>query len=258
MMPWYPDQFAGSTRCFSFNERSAYRALLDVQWAIGPLPSDPLRLAEAIGMDPADFSKAWEVVGAKFVPVAGGIVNKRLESHRLASLERKKKASRAGRTGGKASGEARRQRPLKQSSTDASSNRPTAVERDPNPLSPSPSPVSKTPNPAQRGGSFLNGAEPEESPSGVRSTPREEGSNPRAQGTNRRATGGNPRALGTNPRAQAEAEAFEQARQQILPTFRDPYPVETLEAYRTALKVAAPRPAGAPRFGIPAAPKGRT
>lgn len=97
MMPWYPDQFAASTSTWSYAERSAYRGLLDVQWALGVLPNEPWRLAQALGMPLEDFEAAWPTVSQKFQSVAGGLRNARLEEHRLQALELHKKKVGAAR-----------------------------------------------------------------------------------------------------------------------------------------------------------------
>lgn len=147
MMPWFPDQFAASTACWTYAERSAYRGLLDVQWAIGVLPTEPWRLAHALGMPLDEFEIVWPVVSQKFQQVEGGLRNSRLEEHRLAALELHRKKSAAGRLGGLS-----RQAQSKHHSSTASSISSTAtsssasflLEAKLKPLSPSPSLKNKT------------------------------------------------------------------------------------------------------------------
>lgn len=118
MMPWYPDQFAASTTTWSYAERCAYRALLDIQWALAVLPNEPWRLAHAIGASLEEFEAVWPVVSQKFESVEGGLRNARLEAHRLAALKFHKKKAAAGRLGGLSRS---RQAQLKQNSSNATS-----------------------------------------------------------------------------------------------------------------------------------------
>lgn len=104
MMPWYPDQFAASTRSFSLLERAIYRELLDAQWQADSLPSNEKLLARIVGLDVRVFRKSWVVVREKFITLPNGnLQNARLEKHRLAALDRRQKLIDAGRMGGQAS-----------------------------------------------------------------------------------------------------------------------------------------------------------
>jgi uncharacterized protein YdaU (DUF1376 family) len=95
MMPWFPKEFMAATATWSFAERSAYRALLDVQWEMGVLPNEPWRLAQAIGLPLPEFEPLWEMVRTKFEAVRGGIRNERLEEHRVVAFQ-KKRGQKAG------------------------------------------------------------------------------------------------------------------------------------------------------------------
>lgn len=186
MMPWYPDQFAAATSTWRFAERAAYRALLDVQWAIGLLPEDPARLAHGIGMELPEFEAVWPVVRGKFERIEGGLQNFRLEQHRLAAMRRKRgQQSAAEATNAKRyadrDGERPAQRLAKRGPSDTLSASVSA-----SPPSPSPSPsVGEDPSDFPQSGK-------DGLPDG---TPRQRGTNPRALGTNPRANGTNPRAI---------------------------------------------------------------
>ncbi len=87
-MPWYPSSFYASTRTWPFIARAVYRELLDVQWDAGGLPADPEALRKMLGVEPADWSKTWQIVETKFELDQGGqLRNRRLEAHRTRALE---------------------------------------------------------------------------------------------------------------------------------------------------------------------------
>jgi uncharacterized protein YdaU (DUF1376 family) len=153
MMPWFPKEFAAATSTWSFAERSAYRALLDVEWEEGALPDEPERLARAIGMELAEFKKVWPKVRRKFVKADGELFNERLEEHRLTSKRKKQghakgaeitNAKRAAQRGGKRIAKRIAQRDAKR----------VASASPPSP-SPSPSEESEHPLPPQGGGNGL-------------------------------------------------------------------------------------------------------
>lgn len=143
MMPWYPDQFAASTVAWTWLERSLYRCLLDVQWQLGSIPTEPARISLCVGFPEAEFKAAWPAVSKKFVKVHGKLINKRLEYHRLKALERKEKAASSGSSGGKASAAAKAKR--------RSSKPQATLQANANPPTPSPTPVEEHPQPPQGG-----------------------------------------------------------------------------------------------------------
>jgi uncharacterized protein YdaU (DUF1376 family) len=98
MMPWFPRDFIAATRAMRIAERCAYRELLDFQWELGVLPSDVSRLARLIGFTDAEFADAWPGIQHKFVERDGGLVNERLEEHRVRALEQRDKKRRAAET----------------------------------------------------------------------------------------------------------------------------------------------------------------
>ena len=89
MMPWVPRDFIAATRAMRPAERGAYRELLDFQWELGVLPSDPERLARLIGYTAAEFEDVWPGIKDKFVVNGVGIYNKRLEEHRNRAIEQR-------------------------------------------------------------------------------------------------------------------------------------------------------------------------
>jgi uncharacterized protein YdaU (DUF1376 family) len=154
MLPWYPTSFVGSTMHFSFEERSVYRALLDAQWIMGPLPTDLSRLARLVGVDDELFTQVWLVVSSKFVLTNEGWINRRLEEHRAQSNQLKARRTEAARRAshhrwtGNSNGERSEQADGKMRDASVADTQRIAngSNADPNrmrllsPLSPSPSP----------------------------------------------------------------------------------------------------------------------
>lgn len=90
-MPFYPRDFASSTRTWPLVARAVYRELLDAQWdlggsEIGTLPDDEKQLRELVRATPREWSVAWKFVEPKFPRVDGGRRNGRLEQHREAAI----------------------------------------------------------------------------------------------------------------------------------------------------------------------------
>lgn len=82
-MPWYPRDFASSTRGWPLAARGAYRELLDAQWDMGSLPLDPQQLRAIAAATPAEWRSAWPLIERKF-PLCDDDCrrNPRLEVHR--------------------------------------------------------------------------------------------------------------------------------------------------------------------------------
>lgn len=87
-MPFWVDRFFGGTLKMDGEEQSLYMLLLAHQWATGPLPKDPKRLAKLIRYDEKRFLKLWPVITHKFTEIESGYVNLTLEDIRSES-ERK-------------------------------------------------------------------------------------------------------------------------------------------------------------------------
>jgi len=87
-MPWYPRDFASSTRGWPLVARGVYRELLDSQWDLGGLnhggilPEDQEALRVLAGASAPEWLIAWPFVEPKFPLVPGGRQNARLEAHR--------------------------------------------------------------------------------------------------------------------------------------------------------------------------------
>jgi uncharacterized protein YdaU (DUF1376 family) len=94
-MPWFPRDFASSTRGWPLVARGVYRELLDAQWDMGALPNDEEALRAIAVTSPTEWKTAWRYVEPKFPMTEGGRRNPRLEHHR-AVLLRKYHAQRAG------------------------------------------------------------------------------------------------------------------------------------------------------------------
>lgn len=153
MMPWFPKEFMAATATWSFAERSAYRALLDVQWEMGVLPDEPWRLAQAIGLPLPEFELLWPMVRRKFVPVDGGILNERLEEHRVVAF-RKLEGHKAGANATNAKRAAERDA-VRSAQRGANRSARRGSERHASVTPPSPSPSSSDPPKPPVGG--LNG-----------------------------------------------------------------------------------------------------
>ena len=94
-MPWYPRDFASSTRGWPLVARAVYRELLDAQWDMSILPAEEEHLRELAGAKSAEWRVAWRYLEAKFPLSGGGRRNARLEAHRQAAI-RKHEAHRKG------------------------------------------------------------------------------------------------------------------------------------------------------------------
>lgn len=111
-LPLFVGDFLASTVTWTGPERGLYLQLLCMEWASGPLPIDPDRLARSLHYSPEEFAALWSTVRPKFHNGDGALVNPRLEAIRTANLEHRQKrtqhaakASRARWDQGKASSE---------------------------------------------------------------------------------------------------------------------------------------------------------
>ncbi len=99
-MPFYVNDYLGATRHMTLAERGAYTDLLFLEWNIGPLPADPIRLSAMIGCTQKEFTVIWPTVRRKFTATETGLVNERLELHRIKSIQISEKRATSGRAGG--------------------------------------------------------------------------------------------------------------------------------------------------------------
>ena len=99
-MPWYPRDFASSTRGWPLAARGAYRELLDAQWDLGSLPAEPGQLRALAGATPREWNTAWRFIESK-MPLGedGRRRNARLEAHRKRAVEILERRSAAGAAG---------------------------------------------------------------------------------------------------------------------------------------------------------------
>jgi uncharacterized protein YdaU (DUF1376 family) len=99
-MPWYPRDFASSTRGWPLVARGAYRELLDAQWDLGSLPVDPAGIRAIAGATSKEWQIAWPFIEPKLLVNADDRRrNARLEVHRRKAVEQFKKQSAGGRAG---------------------------------------------------------------------------------------------------------------------------------------------------------------
>jgi uncharacterized protein YdaU (DUF1376 family) len=89
-MPFWVDRFFGGTLKMDGEEQSLYMLLLAHQWATGPLPDDPRRIAKLIRYDEKRFLKLFPVISHKFTTIDAGLVNLTLEDIRAVSEKKAK------------------------------------------------------------------------------------------------------------------------------------------------------------------------
>jgi len=118
-MPFFFGDFLAATAAWEGEEQSLYMLLLAYQWANGPLPNEPERIARMCRYDKRRFSKLWKTVSRKFVLTESGWTNPRLEEHREKAhkITEKRKdagvngaAAKWGETPGKTPGKSRSER----------------------------------------------------------------------------------------------------------------------------------------------------
>jgi len=132
MMPWFARDYLAATRAMRLAERGAYCDLLFYQWEMGSLPADPKSLARLLGAERQEFESVWKIIRCKFVKQGTGLINLRLEEHRVRAIaQRQKKIEAAKKTNQKRYGE----RPINGSHSASLSDTHSA-----SPPSPSPSP----------------------------------------------------------------------------------------------------------------------
>jgi uncharacterized protein YdaU (DUF1376 family) len=104
-LPWYTRDFMSATRGWSLTAKGLYRELLDAQWDMGSLPSDPHDLQQLAGATAAEWRTWDQFVATKFPLCADGRRrNSRLEQHRQKALHVSAVRSEIGRRGGLANG----------------------------------------------------------------------------------------------------------------------------------------------------------
>lgn len=84
-LKWFPRDYIAATRHMSLAERGAYSDLLFLSWEIGPLPTEPERLARLLGCTLEELKAVWPAISEKFTDSLDGrgyMVNRRLEEVR--------------------------------------------------------------------------------------------------------------------------------------------------------------------------------
>ena len=87
-LPWYPRDFASSTRGWPLVARGIYRELLDASWDMGGLPDDPEILRGIAAATRDEWAVGWALVSPKWTRGDDGLLrNSRLEEHRAKALD---------------------------------------------------------------------------------------------------------------------------------------------------------------------------
>lgn len=98
-LPLFFGDLLAATPTWEGEARALYVLLLAYQWTAGPLPTDPKKIAKMCQYDTKTFVRLWSTVGKKFVETEGGLVNQRLEEHRVKAKEIAGKRASAGAKG---------------------------------------------------------------------------------------------------------------------------------------------------------------
>jgi hypothetical protein len=99
-LPWYPRDFASSTRGWPLLPCGALRELLDAQWDMGSLPADLHELRPLSRATPAQWKVVWKYIEPKFpIGADGRRRNPRLETHRSKQIDQFNSQSAGGRAG---------------------------------------------------------------------------------------------------------------------------------------------------------------
>jgi uncharacterized protein YdaU (DUF1376 family) len=98
-LPLFFGDLLAATPTWEGEARALYVLLLAYQWTAGPLPNDPKKIAKMCQYDTKAFMRLWATVGKKFAPSDDGLVNQRLEEHRVKAKEIAGKRASAGAKG---------------------------------------------------------------------------------------------------------------------------------------------------------------
>jgi uncharacterized protein YdaU (DUF1376 family) len=98
-LPLFFGDLLAATPTWEGEARALYVLLLAYQWTAGPLPTDPKKIAKMCQYDTKTFTRLWSTVGKKFVKSGDGLVNARLEEHRVKAKEIAEKRANAGAKG---------------------------------------------------------------------------------------------------------------------------------------------------------------
>lgn len=98
-LPLFFGDLLAATPTWEGEARALYVLLLAYQWTAGPLPSDPKKIAKMCQYDTKTFMRLWATVGKKFSESEDGLVNSRLEEHRVKAKEIAEKRATAGARG---------------------------------------------------------------------------------------------------------------------------------------------------------------
>ena len=125
-MPFFVGDYLGSVsvRLMTLAERGAYTHLLFMNWQEGRLEKNPKQLAKLLDCSLEEFEQIWEGIKDKFKEDSKGrIYNKKVEDVKNQCLTIKKKRSKVGSKGGKAT-QAKLKQTFKQSFKQKSTSSP--------------------------------------------------------------------------------------------------------------------------------------
>lgn len=98
-LPLFFGDLLAATPTWEGEARALYVLLLAYQWTAGPLPADPKKIAKMCQYDAKTFMRLWATVGKKFIETDDGLVNSRLEEHRVKAKAIAEKRASAGAKG---------------------------------------------------------------------------------------------------------------------------------------------------------------
>jgi uncharacterized protein YdaU (DUF1376 family) len=98
-LPLFFGDLLAATPTWEGEQRALYVLLLAYQWTAGPLPTDPKKIAKMCQYDVKTFTRLWITVGKKFVETEDGLINARLEEHRVKAKGIAEKRANAGAKG---------------------------------------------------------------------------------------------------------------------------------------------------------------
>ena len=144
-LPFFVGDFMASTATWTGPERGLYMQMLAIEWASGPLPCDPQRLARVLGYEWSEFEPLWPTVKAKFENGNGRLTNAKLETHRAKNTELRLKRHEIAQQGAAAMHANRIAKSMLQASTEHSSEHALSTASS-NALSMLSTPIRSTPN----------------------------------------------------------------------------------------------------------------
>lgn len=107
---WYPGDYLADTYHLSWDADLLYRRILDALWEHGTLPTDLGDLSKICRIDPRKIRRIFPEVLPYLSEISGRYHHPKISRQRVEAIERKGKASKAGKKGGEATAAATRAR----------------------------------------------------------------------------------------------------------------------------------------------------